>query len=109
MAQVKVTINGRGYDIACDDGEEGHVETLGRFVDEKVAGLVSEIGQVGDSRLLVMATLLICDELYEAYAKLEARGKGGGGAQTAVDGDAAEHLAAMARRIDDIAASIEGA
>lgn len=109
MAQVEVTINGRTYEIVCDDGEEDHVASLGRFVDEKVAQLVSSVGQAGDTRLLVMAALLISDELSDAYRKLEAQGKGAGAAVGAADGDTAEHLAAMARRIDDIAASIERA
>jgi cell division protein ZapA len=59
MAQVKMNINNRNYEIACDDGEENHVQQLGRYVDEKVTELATRIGQVGDTRLLVMAALLM--------------------------------------------------
>ena len=58
MAHVEVKINGRGYEIACDNGQEEHVAELGDFLDRKVAELAVRIGQVGDSRLLVMAALL---------------------------------------------------
>ena len=63
MAQVDVAINGRSYQIACDDGQEAHLSQLGQYVDKRVRELVSAVGQIGDSRLLVMASLLIADEL----------------------------------------------
>lgn len=71
MPQVEVAINGRNYEIACDDGEEAHLAQLGEYVDRRVKELVTAVGQVGDSRLLVMASLLIADELAETYAELK--------------------------------------
>lgn len=71
MAQVEVSINGRSYEIACDDGQEDHLAQLGDYVDRRVKELVTAVGQVGDSRLLVMVSLLIADELAETYADLK--------------------------------------
>ena len=71
MAQVDVTINGRDYQIACDDGQEDHLGQLGEYVDRRVKELATTVGQVGDSRLLVMVSLLIADELAETYAELK--------------------------------------
>jgi len=71
MAQVDVTINGRGYKVACDDGQEAHLGKLGEYVDARVAELTEAVGQIGDSRLLVMASLLIADELADAQRKLQ--------------------------------------
>ena len=71
MAQVDVTINGRDYQIACDDGQEDHLVQLGEYVDRRVKELATTVGQVGDSRLLVMVSLLIADELAETYAELK--------------------------------------
>ena len=68
MAQVDVIINDRSYRIACDDGQDGHVTELARYLDGRVQELVSSVGQVGDARLLVMASLLIADELSETLA-----------------------------------------
>ena len=63
MAQVSVTVNGRSYDISCDDGQETHLFRLAEKVDERVGSLVASIGQVGDARLLLLASLLLTDEL----------------------------------------------
>ena len=70
MAQVNVTVNGRDYEIACDDGQENHLIKLSRFVDKRLKELTDVIGQVGDARLLVMASLLLADELSEVYTEL---------------------------------------
>ena len=65
MAQVDVAINGKSYKIACDDGQEDHLLKLASNVDQRVQQLAASVGQVGDARLLVMACLLISDELSE--------------------------------------------
>ena len=71
MAQITVSINGREYDIACDDGQENHLIELSKIVDKRVGELTDVIGQVGDARLLVMASLLLADELSEVYTELD--------------------------------------
>jgi len=65
LAQVDVSVNGQSYRIACEDGQEGRLVDLAAMVDEKVIGLVNQIGQVGSNRLLVMAALIIADELVD--------------------------------------------
>jgi cell division protein ZapA len=65
MGSVQVTINGRNYSVACDDGQEAHVARLGSYLEQKVGQLVKGVGQVGDARLLVMASLMITDELVD--------------------------------------------
>ena len=65
MAQVDVSVNGQSYRIACEDGQEDRLVDLAAMVDEKVIGLVNQIGQVGSNRLLVMAALVIADELVD--------------------------------------------
>ena len=70
MAQVDVAINGKSYRIACDDGQEDHLLQLAAFVDQRIQELVASVGQVGDARLLVMASLLISDELSETFSNM---------------------------------------
>ncbi len=65
MAQVDVSVNGQSYRIACEDGQEDRLIDLATMVDEKVLELVNQIGQVGSNRLLVMAALIIADELVD--------------------------------------------
>ena len=106
MAQIDVSINGRNYQIACDDGQEEHLGHLAQYVDKRVQELVTSLGQVGDSRLLVMASLMVADELSEAYASLErSRGSNGNG----VDDGLAEFIEEAAEKIENVAASLERA
>jgi cell division protein ZapA len=72
MASVSVTINGRRYEIACDEGQEAQLSRLGRYVDDRVRQLTAAVGQLGDNRLLVMTSLLLADELSDKNDELEA-------------------------------------
>lgn len=72
MSAVSVTINGRSYTIVCDDGQEEHLRRLGESLDRRVGELSAGLGQIGDSRLLVLAGLSALDELSDAYAHLDA-------------------------------------
>ena len=83
MAQVPLTINGRNYRVACDDGQEERVHELARVVDDTVQELVSRVGQVGEMQLLVMAAILLADEVEEARASGLHRGGPGGLCQPA--------------------------
>ncbi len=65
MAQVDIRINDKAYRIACEDGQEDRLTELAQMVDAHVADLVEQVGQVGDTRLLVMASLLVADELMD--------------------------------------------
>src|SRR5262249_57855460 len=70
MASVNVTINGRNYRMACEDGEEPHLMELARDLDERIARLRSSFGEIGDMRLTVMAALMIADELSESAKQM---------------------------------------
>lgn len=63
MAHVPITVNGRRYNIGCDDGQEDDVRRLAAELDRRVAAMASTVGQVGDARLLVMTGLLMAHEL----------------------------------------------
>ncbi|HEY8351906.1 MAG TPA: cell division protein ZapA [Sphingomonadales bacterium] len=73
MGQVTVRINDQPYQLACRDGEEPQIEALARYVDSKVRSLAGSVGNVGDARLLMMAALIITDELMEARQAAEGR------------------------------------
>ena len=70
MAQVSVTINGRQYRMACEDGQENHLIRLAKDIDERIDKLRGNFGEIGDSRLTVMAALTVADELTEAGRKM---------------------------------------
>ena len=71
MAQVNVTISGRVYRMACEEGQEGHLEELATRFDQYVGHLKSQFGEIGDLRLTVMAGIMVMDELSELNRRLK--------------------------------------
>jgi cell division protein ZapA len=71
MSQVSVTINSRQYRMACEDGQEDHLMALARELDERIGKLRAQFGQIGDSRLIVMAALMMADEVMETNARMQ--------------------------------------
>jgi cell division protein ZapA len=71
MAQVSVTINGRQFRMACEDGQEGHLTELARELDSRISGLRAKFGEIGDTRLTVMAAITVADELAEAGLRVK--------------------------------------
>lgn len=70
MPSVNVTINGKNYRMACDDGQEAHLESLAAEFDRYVNTLKGSFGDIGDQRLTVMAGVMVTDELLELKEKL---------------------------------------
>lgn len=70
MPQVNVTINGRQFRMACEDGEEPHLMRLAEDLDARITRLRGRFGEIGDTRLTVMAALTLADELAEVKQKL---------------------------------------
>jgi cell division protein ZapA len=71
MPQVSVTINGRQFRMACEDGEEAHLTRLAEDLDARITRLRGRFGEIGDTRLTVMAALTLADELSEVRQKLQ--------------------------------------
>ena len=71
MSQVSVTINGRQFRMACEDGQEGHLMNLARELDNRIGGLRTIFGEIGDTRLTVMAAITVADELAEAGQRIK--------------------------------------
>jgi len=69
MAHVTVTINSRQYRMACEDGQESHLMRLAEDLERRIGELRVNFGEIGDARLIVMAALMIGDELSEAAAR----------------------------------------
>jgi cell division protein ZapA len=71
MAHASVTINGRQYRMACDDGQEHHLARLAHDLDQRIANLRTTFGEIGDMRLTVMAALMLADELSDARKRMQ--------------------------------------
>ena len=70
MGAVNVSVNGHGYVVGCDDGQEPHVEALAREFDAKVREVSAQVGKVTELRLFLMAALVLADEASEGLATL---------------------------------------
>jgi len=70
MSQVTVTINGRQFRMACEDGQESHLLRLAQDLDQRIERLRGTFGEIGDTRLTVMAALTVADELADTSGKL---------------------------------------
>ncbi len=71
MAQVNATICGRQVRLACEDGQEDHLLALAKDVDTRIIDLRRKFGEIGDTRLTVMAALMLADEMAEMSAKVK--------------------------------------
>jgi Uncharacterized protein conserved in bacteria len=119
MPLVNVMINGRAYTIACDEGEEDHLKGLGATVDSKVRELLGAVGQVGDQRLILMAALLLADELHAVEAQAESARKEADAERMArlelssraekTESFAADALENAVKRIETIASKLKAA
>ena len=70
MAQVTVQVNGKPYIVGCEDGQESHVQSLAKTFDDYVGQVAREVGQLGETRLFLMGSLLLADELADTRARL---------------------------------------
>jgi len=112
MGQVDVKVNGRDFALNCADGQEARLRRLAQYVDAKIGEFAKNLGQIGEARLILLAALVIADELSDANEALQqernrtrALGSPGGEAIEA----AASGIRGIAERIESIAARIETA
>ena len=63
MGTVNATIAGRQFRLACEDGQEEHLQGLAHDIDQRIINLRARFGEIGDTRLTVMAALMVADEL----------------------------------------------
>ena len=108
MAQVTLRINGYAYTVGCRDGEEQHLQAMAAQVERRIDTVKSTAGQSGEARMLVMASLLMADDLFEMEQLLAAANAAlATGGQPAADSRFGRRLARMAKRAEEIAAGLE--
>jgi len=114
MGQVVVKVNGRDFPLSCADGQEPRIRRLAQYVDAKVGDFNKTLGQVGEARLILLAALMIADELSDANEALlqertrgRASGSAGGAGEPGNAGPAASGVERAANRIEAIAARLE--
>ena len=70
MANVNIKFNGKEFLLSCDDGQEDHLEELSNHLNEKFEGLKSDLGNIGENKLLLITSIKIMDEYFETKKKI---------------------------------------
>jgi cell division protein ZapA len=99
MSQVSVTIGGRKYSLACNEGEEAQLEALAGTIDQKIGEMRKTFGEIGDQRLVIMAALTLADDLAEARNEAAAQRKR--------SDDSEQRVQALASTIEDLGSRLE--
>jgi cell division protein ZapA len=110
MGQVVVTVNGRAFPLSCADGEEPRIRRLAQYVDGKVVEFVKTHGQIGEARLILLAALVIADELSDTNDLVQTeRSRARGPIVSAPEATDAvvTGIRGIAQRIESIAARLE--
>src|SRR5579884_329915 len=107
MGEIVVNVNGRPFQLSCDDGQESRIRQLAQYVDSKVGELMRNAGQAGEARLLLMAAIVIADELSDAHEAAARRSVTPRVAPTPAVGPAVSGIHSITARIESIAARFE--
>src|ERR1700722_9171982 len=103
MAQVSLQINGYGYILGCADGEEEHLRAMAAGLDQRIEEIKASTGPSGEARLLLMAALMLADELHDLR---EQGGQPDGGAPKS-EPKAGRRLRGLAKRAEAVADQAE--
>lgn len=62
MPEVQIKIGGKGFTVACQDGEEHFLQSAASLLDEEASTLMDQIGRLPEARMLLMAGLMLADK-----------------------------------------------
>ena len=71
MANVNIKFNGKEFLLSCEEGQEEHLEDLSRHLSEKFNQFKSNLGNLGESKLLLITSITLMDEYFETKKKIE--------------------------------------
>ena len=75
MANVNIKFNGKEFLLSCEDGQEEHLEELTLYLNDKFNNLKNSLGNIGESKLLLITSISVLDEYYETKKKIEIQKK----------------------------------
>ena len=71
MANVNIKFNGKEFLLSCEDGQEEHLEELSLNLNEKFDDLKTSLGNIGESKLLLITSIKVIDEYFETKKKID--------------------------------------
>ena len=75
MANVNIKFNGKEFLLSCEDGQEEHLEELALYLNDKFSNLKNSLGNIGESKLLLITSISVLDEYYEIKKKIDIQKK----------------------------------
>ncbi len=109
MAQVTIRINGYAYTVGCEDGQEAHLEQMAAEIEQRITSIKAIGGQSGEARLLMLASLLLADELHDLRAARDATPAAAVAPEPKQDAEKRSKLRRLAARAEEIAADLTDA
>ncbi|MFZ1426229.1 MAG: cell division protein ZapA [Geminicoccaceae bacterium] len=109
MSMVEITVSGRRHQVQCGDGEEPRLRRLAAYIDSCVSKLVQQHGQQPEAKVLLLTSLLIADELSDAYEEIKRLKARAGELERRAEDEAAQALDRVAGRLEQLAAGLENA
>ena len=109
MSMVEITFNGRKHQVQCGDGEEPRLRRLAAYVDSCAAKLQQQHGQLPDAKVLLLTSLLVADELSDAYDEIKRLKAQAADVDRRAEDEAAKALDRITSRLEQLAANLESA
>ena len=107
MAHVTLRINGYAYSVGCEDGQEEHLQSMAAEIDRQMDEIKERGNPGGESRMLVMAALMMADKYHDTRLELDDLRKTAARTNSKMDAANARKLSALAKRAEEIAAILE--
>ncbi len=109
MSMVEITVAGRRHQVQCDDGQEPRLRRLAAYIDSCVGKLMQQHGQLPEAKALLLTSLLIADELSDAYEEIKRHKARAGEHERRAEDEAAQALDRVAARLEQLAAAVDSA
>lgn len=103
MARVEISLNGRPYAVACEDGQEQRLREIAAYVDAKMNALSVAKPTAAETQIMVLALLTMADQIFDLRSELAKSRTGGTGADTAVEERFAMAIENLAKRVNTVA------
>ena len=75
MANVNIKFNGKEFLLSCDDGQEEHLEELSNVLNNKFNELKTNLGNIGENKLLLITSIKVIDEYFETKKIIDSKKK----------------------------------
>ena len=73
MANINIKFNNKDYLLSCDDGQEDNLQELAVYLDKKYSELKKNLGNIGESKLLLITAIQMVDDYFDLKKKVDSK------------------------------------